>query len=130
MTAAVADFRPESVAEHKLKKGEGEQERVVKLVRNPDILAGLGRRFQAARTPVLVGFAVETDNLEAAAKAKLKAKGVQLLVANLAKHGFGGDDNQALILDDEGRVDDTGIVSKIQLAEQLLDRLVSRFSSR
>ncbi|MCP4197146.1 MAG: bifunctional phosphopantothenoylcysteine decarboxylase/phosphopantothenate--cysteine ligase CoaBC [Proteobacteria bacterium] len=129
MTAAVADFRPAAIAEHKLKKEEGEKERAVKLVRNPDILAGLGGRFSQATKPVLVGFAVETDNLEAAAKAKLKSKGVQLLVANLAKHGFGGEDNQAIILDDRGRVEETGVVSKKQLAQRLLDSLAERLTS-
>jgi phosphopantothenoylcysteine decarboxylase/phosphopantothenate--cysteine ligase len=128
MTAAVADFRPAAIAEHKLKKEEGEKERAVKLVRNPDILAGLGRRFSQATKPVLVGFAVETDNLEAAAKAKLKSKGVQLLVANLAEHGFGGEDNQAMILDDQGRVEETGVVSKKQLAQRLLDSLAERLT--
>ncbi len=127
MTAAVADFRPDSVADHKLKKEEGEQERVVRLVRNTDILAELGRRFGEAQTPVLVGFAVETDNLKAAAKAKLKSKNVQLIVANLARHGFGGEDNQAIILDDQGRLEETGPVSKRKLAQQLVDCLIERF---
>jgi phosphopantothenoylcysteine decarboxylase/phosphopantothenate--cysteine ligase len=129
MTAAVADFRPAAIAEHKLKKEDGEKERVVQLVRNPDILAGLGRRFSQATKPVLVGFAVETDNLAVAAKAKLQSKGVQLLVANLAKHGFGGENNQAMIIDDQGRVEETGVVSKKQLAQRLLDSLVERLPS-
>ncbi len=130
MTAAVADFRPAEVSERKLKKGADEDERQVKLVRNPDILAGLGQRFEKEELPVLVGFAVETENLVEAAKAKLKNKGAQVIVANLAAHGFGGDDNQAIILDDRGRVEETGRVSKSLLAEQLLDILVDRFAGK
>ena len=63
-----------------------------------------------------------------AAKAKLDAKGAQLIVANLASDGFGGDDNQALIIDDGGRLEETGKVSKTQLAERLLDLLAERLT--
>ncbi len=129
MTAAVADFRPAEVSEHKMKKGSDEN-RDIRLVRNPDILAGLGSRFKNESKPVLVGFAVETENLVESARAKLESKGAQVIVANLAAHGFGGDDNEAIILDDKGRVEETGRVSKRQLAEQLLDLLAKRFEPR
>ncbi|MCP4678950.1 MAG: bifunctional phosphopantothenoylcysteine decarboxylase/phosphopantothenate--cysteine ligase CoaBC [Deltaproteobacteria bacterium] len=129
MTAAVSDFRPAEVSEHKMKKGTDE-EREIRLVRNPDILAGLGSRFKNESRPVLVGFAVETKNLVEAARTKLESKGAQVIVANLAVHGFGGDDNEAIILDDNGRVEETGRVSKRQLAQQLLDLLTERFGTK
>lgn len=126
MTAAVADFRPATVSDHKLKKESGEQTRTIQLVRNPDILAGLGQRFSDGKGPLLVGFALETRDLIRAAKAKLRSKGAQIIVANLAEHGFGGDDNQAVIIDDKGAVVETGCVSKGQLADQLLDKIEER----
>lgn len=128
MSAAVADFRPEKVASQKLKKAEGEEERVIKLVRNPDILAGLGARFSdASSRPVLVGFALETEDLEQAAQNKLAKKGADLIVANLASDGFAGDDNAALILGRDGARRETGRISKAQLAEQILDEVKKRF---
>ncbi len=129
MTAAVADFRPAKLAKHKLKKEANENNRNIQLVKNPDILAELGRRFKGKERPILVGFAVETKNLKKAAKAKLKSKGAQIIVANLATHGFGGDDNQALILDDQGNLEDTGPISKIHLADRLLNLLAQRIVS-
>jgi phosphopantothenoylcysteine decarboxylase/phosphopantothenate--cysteine ligase len=128
MTAAVADYRPAETAEHKLKKADPGEERSVALVRNPDILAGLGRRFADRPRPVLVGFALETRDLVESAKGKLESKGVQLIVANLAADGFGGDDTRAIILGDDGSCAETGDLSKAELAEQILDRLLARWS--
>lgn len=126
MSAAVADFRPKQTSKQKLKKEEGEEERVVHLVRNPDILAGLGRRFEKRNRPILVGFALETQNLERAAREKLEKKKADLIVANLAEHGFGGDHNQALIVDASLQSVKTGQVTKKQLADQILDRIKER----
>ena len=75
--AAVADYRPSEVATTKLKKGEGPLD--LGLVRTEDILAGLGKK-KGSR--VLVGFAAETGDLVARARAKLEAKGLDLIVAN------------------------------------------------
>ncbi|AKF07103.1 bifunctional phosphopantothenoylcysteine decarboxylase/phosphopantothenate--cysteine ligase CoaBC [Sandaracinus amylolyticus] len=121
MAAAVADFRPREAAVHKLKKLEGEETRVIELVRNPDILADLGASRRGAR-PVLVGFAVETENLVAAARTKLETKKVDLVVANHASVAFEGDDNEATLVtrDDE---ESTGRVSKHALADRILDRV-------
>ncbi len=128
MCAAVADYRPAKVAPHKLKKQRGEDERIIELVRNPDILAGLGARFaDAPSRPVLAGFALETKDLERAAQKKLAAKGADIIVANLAADGFAKDDNAALILGRDGARRDTGRVSKRQLAEVILDEIKSRF---
>jgi phosphopantothenoylcysteine decarboxylase/phosphopantothenate--cysteine ligase len=126
MTAAVADFRPAKASKNKLKKKAAQNEYSIDLVRNPDILAGLGQRFKGAGRPILIGFALETENLQKHAKAKLKAKGIQIIVANLAEHAFGGDDNEAIIVDDKGSVKKTGRLSKRQLSELLLDILSER----
>ncbi len=91
MAAAVADYRPAEVAPAKIKKSHSEL--VIRLVKNPDILAELGASRGDARAPVLVGFAVETGDLIAHAKEKLSRKGCDLVVANLAEHGFEGADN-------------------------------------
>lgn len=124
MTAAVADYRPKTVAANKIKKGDDE---ALELVRNPDILLELG----AARTgpkPVLVGFALETTNVEAYARDKLVRKKVDLVVANEAKVGFGGDDNDALLVSAAGS-EPTGLVSKRALADRILDRAKALFSA-
>ena len=83
-TAAVADYRPAQVFANKLKKQDGPL--TLELVENPDIL----RELAALRPrPFLVGFAAETDNLEAHARAKLAAKGVDLIAANEVGAGVG-----------------------------------------
>jgi phosphopantothenoylcysteine decarboxylase/phosphopantothenate--cysteine ligase len=128
MTAAVADYRPAERSEHKLKKGAPDERRVLELVRNPDILAGLGQRFADGGGPVLVGFALETRDLEAAARRKLDSKGANLIVANLAADGFGGDDTRAVILGDDGSATETGPISKRALADAILDQLGQRLA--
>ena len=92
MAAAVADFRPKAVAESKLKKEQGVPELV--LEPTPDVLAELGER---KRSQVLVGFAAETDDVEAAGRAKLERKHLDLVVANTVGRegtGFGSDDER------------------------------------
>jgi phosphopantothenoylcysteine decarboxylase/phosphopantothenate--cysteine ligase len=128
MTAAVADFRPKDVASHKLKKAQGEDERAIALVRNPDILAGLGELYGEKTRPLLVGFAVETENLLQAAKAKLRAKKAHLIVANLAADSFGEDTNRAQIIHRDGTVQETGKIAKDALANLLCDSILSKIS--
>src|SRR6185503_5074045 len=99
MAAAVADFRPETSADDKLKKDQGPPE--VRLVPTPDILSELG----SIGGTVLVGFAAETQDVEASGREKLRRKGVQLLVANEVGRegtGFGSDTNRAAILAADG----------------------------
>jgi phosphopantothenoylcysteine decarboxylase/phosphopantothenate--cysteine ligase len=91
MAAAVADYRPANVAPEKIKKTQGKL--VLRLVRNPDILAELGARRRDLPLPVLVGFAVESTDLVTYAREKLARKRCDLVVANLAEHGFEGADN-------------------------------------
>ena len=102
MAAAVADFRPKAVAEGKLKKEAGHPE--LHLEPTPDILAR-ARRAQAAAA-VLVGFAAETSDLEAAGRKKLRPKHLDLVVVNEVGRegtGFGSDTNVAMILSADGR---------------------------
>lgn len=120
MTAAVADYRPASVSPSKIKRDGGPVR--LELVPNPDILAELGARRNGARRPVLVGFAVETGDLEASARTKLETKKVDLVVANLAEVGFGGIQNEALLVSRDG-TSTLPRMSKADLAERILDRV-------
>jgi len=112
--AAVADYRPKDAKPHKLKKGTGEV--TLELQPNPDILGTVAARRNA---PFCVGFAAETENLEAYAEAKRRRKKVPLLAANLAQHAFGAEDNQLILFDDEGR-HELPRASKIALARALI----------
>ncbi len=96
--AAVADYRPKQAKHHKLKKSGGEM--TLHLQPNPDILGAVAAR---RRAPFCVGFAAETENLEAYAEAKRRRKKVALLAANLAQHAFGADDNELILFDDQGK---------------------------
>jgi phosphopantothenoylcysteine decarboxylase/phosphopantothenate--cysteine ligase len=97
---------------------------VVELVPNPDILAGLGASRGARRLPVLVGFAVETEDLAENARRKLEEKRVDLVVANAAQDGFGGPDNVALFVSPDG-TEELPRMSKDALADRLLDRVAA-----
>jgi len=124
MAAAVADYRPAERAAGKLKKTPGP--RRLELVRNPDILAELG----AARVvggPLLVGFAVESEALVTRARGKLEAKHLDLIVANHAQVGFGGDDNQATLINAESEIE-LPRSSKGELADRILDAVRDKFS--
>jgi phosphopantothenoylcysteine decarboxylase/phosphopantothenate--cysteine ligase len=125
MAAAVADFRPETSAEDKLKKDLGPPE--VRLVPTPDILAALRTaELGSKRGPVLVGFAAETRDVEASGREKLRRKGVHLLVANevgRAGTGFGSDTNRAAILAADGEEVGMREWTKRELAAAICDRL-------
>ena len=99
MTAAVADYRPKEVATQKMKK-QG-LDTIVELVRNPDILAELGAQ-RSGKRPVLVGFAMETQDIADYARRKLVEKRVDLVVGNHAATGFGGDENEAIFVSASG----------------------------
>ena len=118
MAAAIADYRPGRRAGQKIKKGGSLQ---LELVRNPDILADLGAK-RAQRPAVLVGFALETENLEHAARQKLEKKGADLIVANEADEGLGGDTNRATLVD-AASATPLPQMSKRALADQILDRV-------
>jgi len=126
MAAAVADFRPAEPASSKLKKEGGPPE--LRLVPTPDILRELSAS-KGAR--VLVGFAAETDDLEAAGRAKLQAKGLDLIVVNEVGRegtGFGSETNHAAILSRTGEDEPLRNWRKTELATALCDRLVELLS--
>lgn len=118
MAAAVADYRPATRAGQKIKKGGKLR---LELVRNPDILADLGAR-RTQRPAVLVGFALETENLEQAAREKLEKKAVDLIVANEASEGLGKDTNRAVLVD-ATTATRLPQMTKRALADQILDRV-------
>ena len=127
-TAAVADWRPATQAEHKIKKdGSGEVPQL-SFVENPDILAEIVHSPRAQSGELYcVGFAAESENLEANAQAKRARKGVPLLLANIGPATFGRDDNALLLVDDEG-VLELPHASKRVLAQQLIAEIARRVS--
>jgi phosphopantothenoylcysteine decarboxylase/phosphopantothenate--cysteine ligase len=124
MNAAVADFRPAELSGEKIKKGDDE-ELVVRMVRNPDILAGLADR----RDFVKVGFAAETRELIEYARSKLDRKGLDMIVANEAVASIGSEDIQATLLD-AGGVEVLPRQPKEQAAAAILDAVIRRFPER
>ncbi len=123
MAAAVADFRPKSVAGEKLKKGVGVPELL--LEPTPDILSELGER---KGNRVLVGFAAETEDLEINARRKLSSKHLDLVVANRVGEegtGFGSETNDALILSAAGVTHPMRRWAKAELAEAICDQVSS-----
>jgi phosphopantothenoylcysteine decarboxylase / phosphopantothenate---cysteine ligase len=121
MAAAVADFRPDSSAPEKLKKRAGPPE--FRLVQTPDILSELGRR---RRGQLVVGFAAETSDLEAAGRHKLDSKKLDLIVVNeVGKEGtgFGARTNRALLLSRTGEDEPLRMWTKRELAAAICDRL-------
>lgn len=125
MAAAVADFRPKQAAPGKIKKDEGTPDLI--LEPTPDILRELGMTRRPGS--ILVGFAAETADVEAAGRAKLVAKGVDLLVANEVGRpgtGFGSETNHAAILDTTGDDVPLRAWTKAELARAIVDRVVAR----
>lgn len=126
MAAAVADFRPRVIADHKLKKRDGIPEIV--LEPTPDILAEVGRNRREGQ--VIVGFAAETDDVVANAADKLKRKGADLLVANDVARpdaGFEVDTNQVVVLSRSGIVGEFPLAGKRVVADMILDLVIERF---
>lgn len=124
MAAAVADFRPVAAAGHKLKKADGPPEIV--LEPTPDILAGLGAAKPAGQ--VLVGFAAETDQLVEHATAKLRAKNLDLIVANDVSApgvGFQHDTNAVTLLRPDAEPVVVPLAGKDRIAEAVLDAVVA-----
>ena len=120
--AAVADYQPAEVAPQKIKKKHGSLP--IELVRNPDILGEIGAQRKASGYPkVMVGFAAETEDLLANAKAKLESKKLDLILVNdvSAPHsGFGVDTNQVTLLDRWGDVRPWPLLTKDEVADRLM----------
>ena len=125
--AAVADYRPQLIAEHKLKKdpanGDG---LLLELVRNPDILATLAGRSDR---PFSVGFAAETQNLLDYAARKLRDKNLDLIVANDVANpsiGFNSEDNAITVIDRALQPTSFAQTSKAKIARQLITFIADR----
>jgi phosphopantothenoylcysteine decarboxylase/phosphopantothenate--cysteine ligase len=122
MAAAVADYRPAETVSGKLKR-EGRASLDLRLVQNPDILAGIESRAPAA---LRVGFAAETERVREHGERKLHAKRVDVLVVNDVSRsdiGFGSDDNAVLVLRPGRAPTELGKRSKTDLARALVDLL-------
>jgi phosphopantothenoylcysteine decarboxylase/phosphopantothenate--cysteine ligase len=123
MAAAVADFRPSAAHPGKIKKQHGAP--VVKLEPTADILAEISRRRRDGQ--IIVGFAAETEQLEENAAAKLRSKRLDLLVANdvsQAGAGFDVDTNIVTLLFPDGRKTALEKMSKLDVANRVLDAVV------
>ena len=121
MAAAVSDWRPADVADSKIKKGDS-QRMSLDLVRTPDVIASL-----PGDGLVKVGFAAETDDVLVNARAKLVPKGLDLIAANdvtAEGSGFETDTNEVVLIDREGRMDELGLMSKYDVGNRILDRVV------
>lgn len=127
MAAAVSDFAPRRTSSSKIKRdGAGLQ---IELVPNPDIVAEVGEMADGVR-PFLVGFAAESDDLEANALSKLRDKGLDLIVANRVGGPFdaiGSDDNKVTVFSAEGALTDWPMLPKRQVAERLWDLIADRY---
>ncbi len=123
MAAAVADYRPASVAEQKMKKGDGELS--IPLARTVDILGTLA---PSKKEQFICGFAMETQDLEAQAAAKLAKKNLDMIVANnlnVEGAGFGGDTNVVTLITKDST---TALpkMSKTEVADAILDAIVAQ----
>ena len=119
MAAAVADYQPKKVAEAKIKKETASL--TLELIRTPDILAEVKGNF------IKVGFAAESEDMVANARRKLESKQLDLIVANDITDptgGFDSDTNQVTLIDRDGKVESLPLLSKREVADKILDRVV------
>jgi len=129
MAAAVSDWRVENAADQKLKKN-GKGAPSLRLVENPDILASIAGRGND-RPALVIGFAAETENIIANARAKLAKKGCDWILANDVAPGtgtFGGDRNTIHLVDGDG-VEDWPAMSKHEVAARLAERIAAKLGS-
>jgi phosphopantothenoylcysteine decarboxylase/phosphopantothenate--cysteine ligase len=122
--AAVADYRAKSPSTQKIKKANGHLS--LELEENPDILAWVAAQ---PRPPFCVGFAAESENLAANAKAKLAKKKVPLIVGNLAQEAMGRDDSAITLYDANGE-HPLGRGPKLELARKLVEQVAARLPAR
>jgi phosphopantothenoylcysteine decarboxylase/phosphopantothenate--cysteine ligase len=132
MAAAPADFRPAAPASQKIKKGSAsEKPQPIELTETEDIL----KSTKSARKPgsVVVGFALETENLLANSAKKLEQKGLDMIVANSAVDegtGFGVDTNRVTILSSGGATEEIAMMKKTEVADVILDRIEALLNGR
>ncbi len=122
--AAVADYRPATPAEHKIKKSGDAMS--ISLTPNPDILAEVAAR---PNPPFCVGFAAESRDLDAYAEGKRRNKRLPMVVGNLVQDGLGQDDNEVVIYDDAGR-HPVPRAAKHNLARSIVKHLADLLAAR
>lgn len=125
LCAAVADYRPESTADEKIKR-EKTGEMTIRLVPNPDIAASLGKVKREGQ--ISVGFALETNDEETNARGKCERKNLDFIVMNSLKDegaGFRHDTNKITIFDADGSKIEYGLKQKIEVAKDIVDHIVS-----
>jgi phosphopantothenoylcysteine decarboxylase/phosphopantothenate--cysteine ligase len=129
MAAAVADFRPATYAEGKIKKKDDQEPAPLVLIRNPDILAEISAE-RAHPAQVVVGFAAETDDVLANGRHKLRRKGCDLLVVNEVgeRNTFGAEENEAVVLAADGGETPVPYGPKEALADTVWDLVVPRLA--
>ena len=127
--AAVADYRAETIAKNKIKKTDDSNELVIKLVKNPDIVASIAGLKE--HRPFVVGFAAETNDVKTYALKKLTTKNLDLICANdVSDHNIGfNSDQNALTLYWRNGEQTLPLSSKQQLAKQLLQAVITRYKA-
>jgi phosphopantothenoylcysteine decarboxylase/phosphopantothenate--cysteine ligase len=127
MAAAVADYRPASVANEKIKKSTSPSS--IELSPNSDILLEVGEQKGSSVRPLLVGFAVETgthEELIAEVKRKLQRKNLDLMVGNLAQDSFDKDTNRVCIVRRSGEYESLDTARKSVIARRIFDAVVAK----
>jgi len=126
MAAAVADYRPSKIAEHKIKKGDDGTGLILELERTVDILGAVADRPEDERPAIVVGFAAETEDLLANAREKLRRKRLDLIVANdvsASDSGFEVETNRVTLLGSDGSQEELPLMSKADVAERVVARI-------
>lgn len=127
--AAVADYRPQTVADQKIKKTDDSDQMTITMVKNPDIIASVAA-LQTSR-PFTVGFAAETQDVEHYARNKLAKKNLDLICANdvsLEGQGFNSNDNAITIYWKDGKQSLT-LASKQQIATQIMATIAEKLEA-
>ncbi|MDW1518935.1 bifunctional phosphopantothenoylcysteine decarboxylase/phosphopantothenate--cysteine ligase CoaBC [Vibrio sp. Vb5032] len=122
-SAAVADYRPQTIASQKLKKTEDNDEMVINMVKNPDIVASVAAMTE--KRPFTVGFAAETNDVETYARGKLTKKNLDMICANdvsVAGQGFNSNDNAITLYWPEGELA-LALESKEALSFKILEKM-------
>lgn len=123
-SAAVADYRPKDIASEKIKKSE--EELTLQLIKNPDVLKWAGEHKYPDQ--LLVGFALETNNILENGKAKLERKNLDFIVINqpeTGKTGFGADTNKITLLDNHNNLTKFELKSKKQVANDIVEYYIN-----
>ena len=128
--AAVADYRVADRAQEKIKKSDDQDELILKLTKNPDILATIAKG--AARPTLCVGFAAETNNIEENAKSKLLRKNVDMICLNDVSGGkvFGAAENEMLLFKRDGSVTAIAKADKGVVAEKIFEEIIELFPEK